>query len=232
MTYQELPQSMKNESVKTYLELLNEHCFSLAAKRVFDIIVSFLILALLSPLLLILAAAIKLDSRGPVFYRQIRVGRYNQDFKIYKFRTMVQDADRVGPPLTVGDDPRVTRVGRLIRKMRLDEFSQLLNVLGGSMSLVGPRPEVRKYVDAYTPEFMATLLIRPGITATSSIAFKDEDKLLNSGGNPEEIYVKQILPPKMALNLEYLKNIHVRNDIKIMFQTVAAVFLPQGGALE
>jgi len=140
---------------------------------------------------------------------------------------MVQNADRVGPPLTVGDDPRVTRVGHLIRKLRLDEFSQLLNVLGGSMSMVGPRPEVRKYVDVYTPEYMATLLVRPGITATSSIAFKDEDRLLNSGGNPEEIYVKQILPPKMALNLEYLKRISVWNDIKIMFQTVAAVFLPQ-----
>lgn len=225
VNYQELPQTMKNKSVKAYLELLNGRRFSLASKRAFDIIVSFLILVVLSPFLLLLAAAIKLDSRGPVFYRQVRVGRYNRDFKIFKFRTMVQDADRVGPPLTVGDDPRVTRVGRLIRKLRLDEFSQLLNVLDGSMSLVGPRPEVRKYVDVYTPEYMATLLVRPGVTATSSIAFKDEDKLLNSGANPEEIYVKQILPPKMELNLQYIKKISVWNDIKIMFQTVAAVFL-------
>ncbi|NLJ32173.1 MAG: sugar transferase, partial [Clostridiales bacterium] len=188
---------MKNEAVKPYWDLLNRRRFSLAAKRVFDILLSLLILILFSPLLLLLAAAIKLDSKGPVFYRQVRVGRYNRDFKIFKFRTMVQNADKVGPALTIGKDPRITRVGGMIRKCRLDEFSQLLNVLGGSMSLVGPRPEVRKYVNAYTPEYMATLLLRPGITATASIAFKDEDKLLTSGGDPEAIYVEQILPPKM-----------------------------------
>ncbi len=225
MTYRELPEDMKNEYTQKYLELLNQRPVSMLGKRVFDIAASFLILAVLSPFFLLLALAIKLDSRGPVFYRQVRVGRFNRDFKIFKFRTMVQDADRIGPLLTMGEDPRVTRVGRFIRKCRLDEFSQLLNVLGGSMSLVGPRPEVRKYVDVYTPEYMATLLVRPGITATSSIAFKDEDKLLNSGSNPEQIYVEQILPPKMALNLEYIKKISVHRDIKIMFQTVAAVFL-------
>lgn len=223
MTYQALPDSMKNEYTKEYWELLHSKRLSLFAKRLFDIVVSFVILAVLSPFFLILAVVIKLDSKGPVFYRQVRVGRYNQNFKIFKFRTMVQDADRIGLALTVGEDPRITRVGRFIRKCRLDEFSQLLNVLSGSMSLVGPRPEVRKYVDAYTPEFMATLLIRPGITATSSIAFKDEDKILNSGGDPEQIYVEQILPPKMSYNLEYMKHISLWNDIKIMFQTVAAV---------
>lgn len=223
MTYQALPDSMKNEYTKDYWELLHSKRLSLFAKRLFDIVVSFVILAVLSPFFLILAVVIKLDSKGPVFYRQVRVGRYNQNFKIFKFRTMVQDADRIGLALTVGEDPRITRVGRFIRKCRLDEFSQLLNVLSGSMSLVGPRPEVRKYVDAYTPEFMATLLIRPGITATSSIAFKDEDKILNSGGDPEQIYVEQILPPKMSYNLEYMKHISLWNDIKIMFQTVAAV---------
>ncbi|HEX3017588.1 MAG TPA: sugar transferase [Caproicibacter sp.] len=223
MTYTQLPENMQNEFTKQYFEMLSKHRFSLGAKRVFDVVVSALILLILSPFLLILALAVKLDSPGPVFYRQVRVGRYNQDFKIYKFRTMVQNADKIGPPLTMGKDPRITRVGSLIRKLRLDEFSQLLNVLNGSMSLVGPRPEVRRYVDAYTPEYMATLLIRPGITATSSIAFKDEDKLLNSGGDPEKIYVEKILPPKMALNLEYMKHISVLHDIKIMFQTVAAV---------
>lgn len=214
---------MKNEYTKEYLDMLNKRKFSLCCKRVFDIVVSLIILLLLSPFLLLLAIAIKLDSKGPVFYRQVRVGRYNRDFKIFKFRTMVQNADKIGPPLTVGDDPRVTRMGRFIRKLRLDEFSQLLNVLDGSMSLVGPRPEVRKYVEAYTPEYMATLLIRPGITATSSIAFKDEDRLLNAAENPEQVYVEQILPPKMAYNLEYMKNITLLNDIKIMFQTVGAV---------
>lgn len=223
LIYENLPKSMKNEYTKQYVNLLNNSKFSLCVKRVFDVVVSFIILLLLSPFFLILAAAIKIDSKGPVFYRQIRVGRYNKDFKIFKFRTMVQDADKIGLPLTVGDDPRVTRVGHLIRKLRLDEFSQLLNVLNGTMSLVGPRPEVRKYVDAYTDEYMATLLIRPGITATSSIAFKDEDKILNSADNAEEVYVEKILPPKMKYNLEYMKNITLLNDIKIMFQTVGAV---------
>ena len=216
---------MKNECCEDYLRGLNQRKLSMFGKRVFDIAGSFLILAILSPFLLLLALAIKLDSKGPVFYRQVRVGRYDRDFKIFKFRTMVQDADRVGPLLTLGKDPRITRVGGFIRRLRLDEFSQLLNVLGGSMSLVGPRPEVRKYVEGYTAEYMATLLVRPGITATSSIAFKDEDKLLNSGGDPEQIYVEEILPPKMKLNLEYLRHISVWNDIKIMFQTVGAVFL-------
>ena len=134
MTYQALPDSMKNEYTKEYWEQLSSRRFSLGAKRLFDVIVSFLILAVLSPFFVILALAVKLDSKGPVFYRQVRVGRYNQDFKIYKFRTMVQDADKIGLSLTVGEDPRITRVGRFIRKLRLDEFSQLFNVLGGSMS--------------------------------------------------------------------------------------------------
>lgn len=225
MNYRELPESMKNEYTEQYCALLNKKWYSLAVKRIFDIAVSLVILVILSPFFLILAAAIKLDSKGPVFYRQVRVGRFNRDFKIFKFRTMIQNADQVGPPLTLGEDPRITRVGRLIRKLRLDEFSQILNVLGGSMSLVGPRPEVRKYVNAYTPEYMATLLIRPGITASSSIAFKDEDKILNAGGDPEKVYVEKILPPKMELNLQYLRNIGFWNDIKILFQTVGAVFL-------
>ncbi len=224
MTYSQLPESIKNECTERYWKMLESHKFTLVCKRVFDVVVSAVILLILSPLLLVLALAVKLDSPGPVFYKQTRVGRYNKDFKIYKFRTMVQDADKIGPPLTMGKDPRITHVGSIIRKLRLDEFSQLLNVLNGTMSLVGPRPEVRRYVDAYTPEDMATLLIRPGITAPSSIAFKDEDRLLKRGGDPEKIYKEKILPPKMKLNLNYMKDISVGNDIKIMFQTVAAVF--------
>ena len=226
MTYRELPEGMKNEEVRKYWEILQGRRAHLVLKRCFDIAASFIILLLLSPFLLLLALAVKVDSKGPVFYRQFRVGRYGEDFRIFKFRTMVEDADKIGPPLTTGEDPRITRMGKLIRKCRLDEFSQLLNVLSGAMSLVGPRPEVRKYVDHYAPEYMATLLVRPGITATSSIAFKDEDKLLNQGGDPEQIYLEQILPPKMELNLKYLEKISVWNDIKIMFQTVAAVLKP------
>ena len=223
MTYRELPRAMQNDAVKEYFDLLQKRKIHLISKRVLDVAAAALILLVLSPILLLLAAAVKLDSKGPVFYRQTRVGQYGRDFKIFKFRTMVVNADQIGPALTTGNDPRITRVGRLIRKCRLDEFSQLLNVLSGTMSLVGPRPEVRKYVDVYTPEYMATLLVRPGITATSSIAFKDEDKLLNAGGDPEQIYVEQILPPKMALNLEYLRHISVWGDIRIMFRTVFAV---------
>lgn len=214
---------MKNEFTEKSMRHLSHMRASLAAKRAFDIVMSLIILIILSPLLLLVALAVKLDSRGPVFYRQVRVGRYGMDFKIYKFRTMVQDADKIGPPLTMGKDPRITRVGRIIRKCRLDEFSQLFNVLGGSMSLVGPRPEVRRYVDIYKPEYMPTLLIRPGVTAPSSIAFKDEDKILNAGGDPEKVYVEKILPPKMQLNLEYMEDISVFNDIKIMFRTLSAV---------
>lgn len=160
MHYKDLPKSMQNESVQVYWELLQKNKFHLCCKRCFDIFVSFFALLIFSPFMLLLAIAIKLDSKGPVFYRQIRVGRYNKDFKIFKFRTMVQNADKIGLALTTGNDPRITRMGRLIRKCRLDEFSQLLNVLSGTMSLVGPRPEVRKYVDVYTQEQMATLLIR------------------------------------------------------------------------
>lgn len=223
MTYSSLPENMKNKFTQKYMELLSEKRVSLAAKRVCDVVISLIILIILSPLLLLVAAAVKLDSKGPVFYRQVRVGLYGEDFKIYKFRTMVQDADKLGPPLTMGKDPRITRVGRIIRKCRLDEFSQLFNVLGGSMSLVGPRPEVRRYVDEYKPEYMPTLLIRPGVTAPSSIAFKDEDKILKAGGDPEKVYVEEILPPKMALNLEYMDNMSVLRDIKIMFKTLRAV---------
>ena len=224
MTYSQLSEDMKNEFTEKCMALLSRKRASLAVKRAFDIIVSLIILIVLSPLLLLIALAVKLDSKGPVFYRQVRVGRYGKDFRIYKFRTMVQDADKVGPPLTMGRDPRITRVGGLIRKCRLDEFSQLFNVLGGSMSLVGPRPEVRRYVEKYKPEYMQTLLIRPGVTAPSSIAFKDEDKILNAESDPEKVYVEKILPPKMELNLEYMKDMSVLNDVKIIFKTLSAVF--------
>ena len=223
MKLQNMPGSMQNEKVKEYAGLLSHKKCSLFFKRLFDIVVSFLILLILSPVMLVLAIAIKLDSKGPVFYRQIRVGRYNKDFKIFKFRTMVQDADKKGLAITLNEDPRITRVGRLIRKCRLDEISQLMKVLGGSMSFVGPRPEVRRYVEAYSPEGMATLLVRPGVTAPSSIVFKDEDKILNSGDDPEQIYVEQILPEKTRLNLEYVARLSFWKDIKIMFQTLHAV---------
>lgn len=224
MQFEDLPQRMQNPETKMYFEKLQQHHASLAGKRLFDIVVSALMLVILSPILLVTAAAVKLDSKGPVFYRQVRVGRYGKDFRIFKFRTMVQDADKKGLAITVGEDPRITRVGHMIRKCRLDEIAQLLNVLGGTMSFVGPRPEVPKYVDVYEDAYMATLLVRPGVTAPSSIHFRDEDEILAaSPDDPEVTYVKKILPTKMALNLEYLDSISVWRDIKIMFQTVKAV---------
>lgn len=223
MNFKQLPDVMQQPEVLPWFQLLQQQKAHLAAKRIFDVAASLIILLVTSPFFLLLAIAIKIDSRGPVFYRQVRVGRYGKDFKIFKFRTMVQNADKMGLALTTDHDPRITRMGRLIRKCRLDEFSQLLNVLRGDMSLVGPRPEVRKYVDAYAPEYWATLLIRPGITAPSSIEFRNEDELLSAGGDPEEIYINTILPKKCGLNLEYMKRITVCGDIRIMFQTIGAV---------
>lgn len=224
MTFDQLPKNMKNPITRVYWDILAKKRGTMAGKRAFDVICSVLLLLLLSPFMLILAAAIKFDSPGPVFYRQMRVGKYGHDFKIYKFRTMVQNAEKIGPPLTTGKDPRITRIGLLIRRLRLDEFSQLLNVLNGSMSLVGPRPEVRRYVEQYSPEYMATLLVRPGITAPASIAFRDEAKILKAGENPEKTYVAKILPPKMAMDLDYIKHISVWNDVRIIFRTVITVF--------
>lgn len=224
MIYDQLPESMKNSDTKTYWDLLSAKRGTLICKRILDLVLSAVLLVILSPLMLLLALAVKLDSPGPVFYRQVRVGKNGKDFKIYKFRTMVQNADRIGLPLTSGEDPRITRIGFLIRRMRLDEFSQLLNVLDGSMSLVGPRPEVRRYVKQYAPEYLSTLLVRPGVTAPASIAFKDEDKILKTGKDPEKIYVEKILPEKMGMDLKYIRNISIWGDIKILFQTAAAVF--------
>lgn len=223
IAFENLPASFQNPETRQAYESLKKQRFHLVAKRFFDIVVSFLILLALSLVFLVLAIAIRLDSPGPVFYRQVRVGRYGKEFRIFKFRTMVQNADHIGLSITTGGDSRITRVGHVIRKCRLDEISQLLNVLCGDMSLVGPRPEVPRYVKEYRPAYFATLLVRPGVTAQSSIAFKDEDKILASGGDPETIYVEKILPPKSELNLQYLRHITVWGDIRIMGRTVAAV---------
>lgn len=215
---------MQTPETKGYYDKLQQRHGALLGKRVFDVVVSALMLIILSPVLLLTAVAVKADSKGSVFYRQVRVGRYGKEFRIYKFRTMVQDADKKGLAITVGEDPRITRMGRMIRKCRLDEIAQLLNVLNGTMSFVGPRPEVPKYVDVYEDAYMATLLVRPGVTAPSSIHFRNEDEILAaSKEDPEVTYVKQILPTKMALNLTYLDSISVWKDIKVMFQTVKAV---------
>lgn len=192
-------------------------------KRLLDILSSLLVLILLCPLWLVLALLIVCDSRGGVFYRQIRVGKDNKDFYLYKFRTMRPDADKKSL-LTVGErDSRVTRVGYFLRKYKLDEFPQLINVLKGDMSIVGPRPEVRKYVDMYTPEQMRVLSVRPGLTDLASIQYVHENELLAASDNPEQTYIDEVMPAKLQLNLQYIDNQSFWGDIKLIFQTFAAI---------
>lgn len=188
-------------------------------KRIFDLVASSLGLIILSPLFIILAIWIKLDSKGPVFYRQVRVGRHNKDFRIFKFRSMRVGSDR-GSLVTIGGhDPRITRSGYFIRKFKLDELPQLLNVLDGEMSLVGPRPEVRHYVDYWTPEQMRVLNVRPGITDPASIRFRNENELMEQTEDPEKYYVEVIMQEKLKLYLEYVENHSFWGDIRLIFQT-------------
>lgn len=192
-------------------------------KRFFDIVFSFLGLTVLSPLFLLLAVWIKLDSRGPVFYRQVRVGRHNRDFRIFKFRSMRTDADKAGLITVGGRDPRVTRSGYYIRKFKLDELPQLINVLIGDMSFVGPRPEVRKYVDMYTTEQLHVLDVRPGITDEASIAYRNENELLATAAAPERFYIETVMPDKLRINLQYVQNHSLWGDIKLIFKTLSVV---------
>ena len=218
-----LPETMKTDEVKPYYLALKKKTGSLIVKRLFDIIVSLILLILLSPVFLVISIMIKTDSKGPVMFRQVRVTQYGKTFRIFKFRTMVTDAEKLGTQVTVDNDSRLTKTGNRLRKCRLDEIPQLLNILKGEMSFVGTRPEVEKYVNCYTPEMMATLLLPAGVTSTASIAYKDEDRLLKDAVSPDDVYVKQILPEKMKYNLEYLKNFGFFYDIRVMIRTVTAV---------
>ena len=192
-------------------------------KRIFDIVASGCGLIVLSPLFLIFAIWIKLDSKGPVFYRQVRVGRNNRDFRIFKFRSMKEGADQ-GSLVTIGGhDSRITRSGYILRRFKLDELPQLINVFTGDMSLVGPRPEVRHYVNYWTPEQMRVLDVRPGITDPASIRFRNENDLLDKAENPEEYYINVIMQEKIRLYLEYVGNQSLWYDIKLIFQTIKVV---------
>ena len=221
--WEQLPENLRHEAVRPYYEQLKKRTAALFFKRLFDIVMSALLLVVLLPVLLVVAVCIKLDSPGPVFYRQVRVTRYGREFRIFKFRSMVTDADKKGSLVTVGGDSRITRVGRIIRRFRLDELPQLLNVLTGDMTFVGTRPEVPKYVAAYTPEMMATLLLPAGITSEASIRYKDEDKLLSDADDVDEMYVQKVLPGKMKYNLRSVKEFHFFGDLATMFRTVFAV---------
>lgn len=221
--WEKIPEEMRIDAVYPYWKKLRRKNFSLFWKRVFDITVSLLMLILLSLLFLILAIAIKIDSKGPVFYRQERVTQYGKRFRIHKFRTMVANADKIGSQVTVAADSRVTKVGRRIRRLRLDEISQLVDVLSGNMTFVGTRPEVPKYVERYTDEMKATLLLPAGVTSLASIKYKDEDRLLENAEDADETYVNEVLPGKMEYNLQALKKYGFWRDIGMMFRTVGAV---------
>ena len=227
--YKDLPKEFQNNAVKKYYEIVSRKKTSLLFKRIFDIIFSILILLILFIPIIIISIAIKLDSNGSVFYRQERVKQYGKKFRIFKFRTMVTNADKIGTLVTVKSDVRITKVGKFLRKYRLDEFPQIFNILIGDMSFVGTRPEVTKYVEKYSDYMYATLLLPAGLTSYSSINYKDEDEIisehLKDNENIDDIYVNYILPDKMKYNIEYIEKFSFLYDIKIMFKTFLSVFL-------
>jgi len=226
-TWDEIPDFMKNDEVKRYYEILKRKRFSLILKRLSDVAFSILLIIVLSPVFLGLAIWIKLDDHGPVFYRQERITQYGRVFCIYKFRTMVVDADQAGSLITVQNDKRITGVGSKIRKSRLDEIPQLFNILAGDMSFVGTRPEVNKYVTAYSDEMKATLLLPAGVTSLASIRYKDEDAVmktgLNQGRSVDDVYLEDVLPNKMELNLAYLKSFNIVRDVFLCVKTVIKI---------
>ncbi len=220
--WEQLPANMQTEAVKKYYDILQKKKVSLFFKRIFDLVFSVIALIVSSPIFLVLAIAIKADSPGPVFYRQERVTQYGKIFRIHKFRTMVQNAD-AGAQVTVNNDSRITRVGRVIRDCRLDELAQLLDVIAGTVTLVGVRPESPKFVARYTDEMMATLLLPAGVTNLTSIYYKDEARLLEGVEDADKVYVEKILPQKMHYNLQGITKFSFLGDIKILFMTVFAV---------
>ena len=222
-SWQELPDDMRCEAIRPYYDILASKRRDLMIKSVFDCLMAAILLIVLSPIFLLLAVWIKLDSEGPVFFRQERVTQYGKSFRIYKFRTMVQNAEQLGTQVTSKDDMRVTSVGQALRKCRLDELPQLINILEGTMSFVGTRPEVPRYVAAYTDEMKATLLLPAGVTSVASIRYKDEDILLDAADDVDDCYIHNVLPAKMEWNLRSLKEFSFIGELKVMVETVLAV---------
>lgn len=221
--WEELPKKMQTEAVRPYYEYLNKKRGSLMLKRAFDVIVSVVLLIVLSPILLVLSILIITDSKGGVFYRQERVTQYGRTFRIFKFRTMVANADKIGTQVTVQNDSRITKIGEKLRKYRLDELPQLINILLGDMTLVGTRPESTHYVKYYTPEMYATLLLPAGVTSEASILYKDEAELLRDAEDADKVYIEKVLPEKMKYNLESIRKFSCMKEIGTMFKTVLAV---------
>lgn len=217
--WEDLPENMRTDEVRPYYDILCKHKFQLIIKRIVDIVISLTIIMLMWPIFIAIAIAIKIDSPGPVFYRQFRVGQYGKLFKIFKFRSMVNNADKNGSLVTVQGDMRITKVGKFIRKYRLDETSQLFDVLRGTMTLVGTRPEVQKYVEQYNKTMLATLLLPPGVTSLASITYRNENDLIDKK-HPDDDYINKVLPLKMKCNLIELSNIGFVHDMGIMIRTV------------
>lgn len=222
-SWNDLPDNMRNDTVRKYYNILAKKRGYLRLKRGFDIVVSLIMLIVLLIPMGIIAIMIKVDSKGPVFFRQERVTQYGRVFKIFKFRTMVNNASKLGTAVTVQGDSRITRTGKMLRKLRLDEFPQLFNILSGDMTLVGTRPEVVKYVNRYTSQMMATLLLPAGLTSATSIAYKDEDKLLADAKDADETYVNEVLPAKMKYNLDSLKKTGLLYDMSVLWNTFVSV---------
>lgn len=221
--WEDLPEQFRCESVRPYYDKLKKCQGQLLLKRIFDFVMALIMIVLLSPIMLVLAICIKLDSPGKVMFRQVRVTQYGKEFRIFKFRTMVENAQQLGTQVTVQGDARITRMGNLLRKCRLDELPQLFNILKGEMSFVGTRPEVPKYVAAYTPEMWATLLLPAGVTSEASIQYKDESRLLENSEDADRVYIEQVLVGKMKYNLESIMKFSLTAELRTMFETVAAV---------
>lgn len=224
ISWDNLPEKMKNDSVKKYYDMLSKKKHALFLKRVFDFVAGIIMLAVLSPLFLVLGAAIKIDSAGPVFFRQTRVTQYGREFMIYKFRTMKADAGKKGFQMATERDDRITRLGRILRKSRLDEFPQLINIIKGEMSFVGTRPEVKKFVEEYTDEMLATLLLPAGTTSLASIRYMEEDKIIAQAEDANRFYKEVILPEKMKHNQKSVEEFSLLNDLKTIAATVLVVW--------
>lgn len=221
--WEKIPEWIRQPEVREYYDILAKKKGSLFLKRIFDILLALILFIILLIPMIIIAIYIKTDSSGPVFYRQRRVTTYGREFRIHKFRTMVTNAEQIGTAVTVGEDPRITKAGHFLRKTRLDELPQLIDVLEGTMTFVGTRPEAVKYVKHYTPAMRATLLLPAGITSEASILYKDEAELLENAEDADRTYIEEILPAKMEYNLQSIRNFSLLNDLRTMFATVGAV---------
>lgn len=222
--FEKLPPQMQTDAVREYYDVLVTKKATLFWKRLLEVVLCSIVFLITSPFFLLFALLVKLTSKGPVFFKQERVGKDMKPFYILKFRTMVADADKKGVQLTTSNDSRITPFGRFLRAINMDEMPQLINVIKGDMSIIGTRPEVKRYVDVYTDEMYATLLLPPGMLSLASIKYKDENSLLTGEEDAQKVYIEKILPDKMKFNLEYLKKISIKEDLKLIGKSIACVF--------